>query len=405
MKHLALLARLGMCAALSCGLGCTHNVELYERAGPGAGGTGGADSQPLQLTEPPKREISARFWHTCALDHAKLWCWGRNEPTSLNLGSAAYAARPVEVKVTGTPVSLGTGWGTTCALTDSGLLWCWGQNDQGQLGQGDSQVHVAPVQIMLPEPVRHFDLGHAHVCAITESRALWCWGWNKEHQLGLNEQTPAGLTHLSPQRMPGAQAWHSVSTGDGHTCALTTQGELYCWGRNSSLQCGVGAGTAGQMHAPVRVGGAAHFTQLASAQESSCALDPEGAIWCWGLNTWGQMGRVGTQAGVPTLAMKRKGWLRVDANTFGTCANGVSGDLWCWGFNEWGDFGVGDRLPRPEPTLIEPGVVWHSTAVGWQHSCGRRQDDSLWCAGRGAEGQLGDGTTDISVTWRRVAMP
>jgi cysteine-rich repeat protein len=39
-----------------------------------------------------------------------------------------------------------------------------------------------------------------------------------------------------------------------------------------------------------------------------------------------------------------------------------------------------------------PGQAWTTIAAGTHHTCGKRQDGSLWCWGQNTEGEVGDGT-------------
>ena len=42
-----------------------------------------------------------------------------------------------------------------------------------------------------------------------------------------------------------------------------------------------------------------------------------------------------------------------------------------------------------------PGQAWAQVAAGNWHTCGRRQDGSLWCWGNNADGEIGDNTLEL----------
>ena len=61
--------------------------------------------------------------------------------------------------------------------------------------------------------------GNTHTCAILGDGSLWCWGRNSNGQLGIGNATD----QPSPVRVGSATDWRSVSAGGGTTCAVTTE--------------------------------------------------------------------------------------------------------------------------------------------------------------------------------------
>ena len=81
------------------------------------------------------------------------------------------------------------------------------------------------------------------------------------------------------------------------------------------------------------------------------------------------------------------------------CAAATTGDAYCWGDNSEGQLGRGTTFPRargatdPVPAIVLGGHRFRRVFAGFAHACGIALDDTAWCWGRNAEGQLGDGTT------------
>ncbi|WP_394840438.1 hypothetical protein LVJ94_30810 [Pendulispora rubella] len=98
--------------------------------------------------------------HACALlNDGTVWCWGDNYSGTLGAGQSngvsvepKESAMPLQVKdLPGTPTSIASGTGFTCALLSDGKVLCWGDNSWGTLGQGtfDDVPHLTPVSVPL----------------------------------------------------------------------------------------------------------------------------------------------------------------------------------------------------------------------------------------------------------------
>ena len=140
-----------------------------------------------------------------------------------------------------------------CAIKSDGTLACWGAGDNGRLGDGSGNSRSTPVYVSaLGTGVAQVAAGGTHTCAVKTDGSLWCWGYNAYGQLG--DGTTTG--RVVPTLVAGGHAFAAVSAGPivpffGHTCGVTTSGAVYCWGDNLTLQLGVPALT--HSNAPVRV--------------------------------------------------------------------------------------------------------------------------------------------------------
>ena len=79
-----------------------------------------------------------------------------------------------------------------------------------------------------------------------------------------------------------------ISTGDYHTCGLTSRGAAYCWGYNGSG--GLGDGTTSNASIPQAVIGGLKFASIQPGAFHTCGLTSRGAAYCWGYNAQGQLG-------------------------------------------------------------------------------------------------------------------
>ncbi len=302
------------------------------------------------------------------------------------LGSAPVAATGI--------VAIAAGSGHTCAVASDGGLMCWGLNDSGQLGNGTSGDSVpSPTNVQdLPEAVTAVSLGDAHTCALTTVGDVLCWGENDAGKLG--DGTSGGI-RMTPAAVSGLESAVSVAAGFLHTCALTTEGGVKCWGSNFFGQLGTGSGAA-ESALPVDVSGlTSGVAAIAAGGYHTCAVMLAGGVVCWGRNDHGQLGdgsdssAASTPVGVVGLA---GGVAAVAAGAFHTCALTTSGGVACWGRNTAGQLGDGTFAGGAIPVDVLDLTNVAAIAAGGLHTCASAPA-GVSCWGRDGDGQLGDGAS------------
>ena len=195
-----------------------------------------------------------------------------------------------------------------------------------------------------------------------------------------------------------------VSAGHDHACALTEQGQVYCWGNNRRGQ--LGAGERAPQPTPTLVPLASSAKAIAAGAEFSCAALGDGRVYCFGAGDRGQLGPGATaDQGAPTLLVDGGGQPLKEVKGLGLggvvgtaeasahgCAVLESGDLMCWGQNDYGQLGTGQTSPSAAParvmtSLAADGMV--EIELGGFHTCARQRIGRLWCWGRNHDWQLG----------------
>jgi len=287
-------------------------------------------------------------------------------------------------------VQVEAGRAHTCALGADGSVWCWGSDSNGQLGNSGGSTDT-PDAVMGIDDAVALTVGDYHTCVIRSGGSVWCWGENARLQLGRT----TGATD-QPGMVEGIDDATAISGGAQFTCALRSDERIWCWGENHRSQLGfVGANTANV----TLVSGTSAATGLDCGDNHCCALRTAADdVYCWGQNNNGQLGRGSTSTSEASPRRIHRG---ADALSCGGsfCCLGDDGAVLCWGRGSNGRLGTGDSTSvlEPGPMVIDEddvpldGVA--DLSCGGTFACARLMDDQVVCWGRGAYGQLGNGST------------
>lgn len=203
-----------------------------------------------------------------------------------------------------------------------------------------------------------------------------------------------------PVRVSDTLRFTAITAGEAHTCALTFDGDTYCWGSNRYEQlgsaavtetCGSGPGAFSCSSTPVRLEEAPRFTALAASLWSTCGLDAAGAAYCWGYGLGGRNGDpLPASSGVPVKVPGGHEFLALassPASNGGTCGLAADGRVWCWGLNNRAVGGGPGVFVGPDPVLTSLRFV----SIGWggAHGCGIDEERNAYCWGSNQAGQLG----------------
>lgn len=270
-------------------------------------------------------------------------CWGRNA----GKGSAfAFPNGP-----------LASNCEASCVVA-GGKAECFGENAWGVLSPNDPAVLGEQKMVRWAElgpldfgaPVRALGLGGKHGCAILEDATISCWGLDNFQQLG----GLGGTRRASITQIPGLTDVHAIASGTFHTCVALEDGTVRCWGKAETGALGVSEEPPTSVATPAVVPGLTGVEQLAADGDSTCALDREGGLWCWGDNEHGQLGVGDAKTRwVPTRVDGLPPLASMGLSNHG-CALTRKGQVWCWGDNEWGAVGDGTTNDRLAPVRVWP---------------------------------------------------
>lgn len=298
--------------------------------------------------------------------------FGRNDSYQLGLGhnasigddeSPASAVVQIDPQVGGAVVQVAVGGDFTCVRMMTGKVRCWGANNFGQLGQGHTDTlggdgllaEIPPIALMYPAV--DVTAGAHHACALCEGGTVHCWGLGQYGQLGYGSSDNVG-DNESPSQVNSVDLGGpavEVVAGAHHTCARLETGTARCWGRSDSGQLGYG-NTQGGLLPPsalgdIPIGGVVE--EVAAGWDHTCAVLDSGLAYCWGSNSFNQLGpgyvaNVGDDE-TPALAGPMEQGLRsvrsihLGAMSRSTCVLLDDGALRCYGEDDVGQLGYGGR--------------------------------------------------------------
>lgn len=336
--------------------------------------------------------ISAGNEHTCALtSQSEVKCWGRNVDGQLGDGRDSASVTPVRVINLSGVKAIAVGAAHTCALTNEGDVSCWGWNSHGQLGDASRISSTMPLRVYGLSGVKAIAAGAHHTCALTNEGDVSCWGLNSYGQLGnalrKNSAAPVQVSQMSQKSRVT-----KIALGAYHTCALTDEGEVMCWGLNFHRQ--LGQTSYGVSSTPVTISGLQGVTAVAAGVNHTCILTNDGEVKCWGNNADGQLGddSVGDRS-TPMQVRGLQGVTAVAAGANHTCVLTNDGEVKCWGNNADGQLGDGTNVDRAKAMPVSGLQEVMVLSAGSHYTCALKNDDEIKCWGRNADGQLGDGTT------------
>ena len=323
-----------------------------------------------------------------------------------------------------------SGFYHTCVVTASGNVKCWGRNDSGQLGDNEWTKKLNPVYVDASKgssthlsDIVQIETGFYHTCTLTTSGNVKCWGKNNSMQLGLGDNKNVPKNHPldvvdgrnSTTLLSGVV---QISAGGNHTCALTSSGNVKCWGYGGYGQLGDDGNFGSDFPTDVVAADGsdsslANIVQVSTGGHHSCALDNSGDVKCWGRNNYGQLGNGNrNDKNHPETVMVRdennnsiplSGIVQIASGGAHTCALTMSGRVKCWGQGHFGEMGNGSfRRFNERPVSVASLTNAVQISAVKYHTCALTSSGNIKCWGLTGYGQLGNGVKNNTSKHRPV---
>ena len=305
--------------------------------------------------------------------------------------------------------SVDASYGFTCAITTEGALYCWGASffdrepgrrvlgrevpRAGRLSScGFAPCRKTPLRILEQSTFEQIDAG-ATSCAIQTDGKTLCWGFRGYGQSGVGERLDGmeDTTSAPPREVQGGARFVSLAVGADHVCALAGDSTAWCWGNAG------GIGVAGErcrngrtcVTMPTKIRDGTQFIALTAANDFTCGLHTDGKAECWG---------VGLRLAPSGLTFRA-----ISAGFSHGCAVGTDSLAYCWGRGAEGQLGTGSTANSASPVPVSGGLHFRAISAGDRYTCGLTMEGAAHCWGAGSGGQLGAGDKISSNVPRPVA--
>lgn len=178
-----------------------------------------------------------------------------------------------------------------------------------------------------------------------------------------------------------------ISAGENHTCILNSDGAAYCWGDNSVGQLGNGS-TESSMKA-VAVSGDLEFKSISVGWDHTCGITVDTEAYCWGRGRYGRLGNGSAENSlIPTAVSGGLSFEQVNSGMAHTCGITTGGDAFCWGRGEDGILGNSSIESSLVPVPVSGGLTFGSIHAGSATTCGITTGGDAYCWGASDFGNL-----------------
>ncbi|KAJ0233881.1 Regulator of chromosome condensation [Hirschfeldia incana] len=295
----------------------------------------------------------------------------------------------------------------------------WGSGDYGRLGLGslESQWTPSVCSALTDHSITALSCGGAHTLFLTETRRVFATGLNDFGQLGVSHvQTHA----MEPLEVSGIEndVLH-ISAGYNHSAAVTVDGELYMWGKNTSGQLGLGKNAPRVVHVPTKVEALSGIPikSMALGSEHSIAVTDGGEVLSWGGGGSGRLGHGHESSFFGILKSKSEFTPRLIKELEGIKVNNVAagllhtactdenGSAFMFGERSINKMGFGGVRNATTPSIISEVPYAEEVACGGYHTCVVTRSGELYTWGSNENGCLGTESTYVSHSPVRVEGP
>ena len=326
-------------------------------------------------------------YHTITLsDDGIAHSFGRNKEGELGLGQKNnIVSLPTPIPNLPQINLISCGLYFTVCVDCEGFIWSFGDNIFGQLGTGNKTSFNVPQKILdIPSPILSVACGSSHTLVITSDSNLWSWGRNDLGQLGHGDKE----AYLKPQKTSFSNI-SKISAGSYHSLIQNNKGEIFACGHNFQGQCGLGHFNTAQITPSLILNAPENIVQFVCGYAQSLFLDSEGNVYSVGENDDGQLGLgheinqnvLNKIPNIPPIKI-------ISCVGSICCLIDFDGNLWSFGNNYEGQLGHGVKIINALKCIQQ--ISYGSCG---QHFIAKNSQNQIFVTGNNDYGQLGTGDT------------
>ncbi|XP_072310878.1 probable E3 ubiquitin-protein ligase HERC1 isoform X3 [Eucyclogobius newberryi] len=283
---------------------------------------------------------------------------------------------------------------------DTVMVYVWGSNSSHQLAEGTLEKILLPKLTQGFSDAQMIEAGQYCTFSVSEDGSVKACGKGSYGRLGLgdsnNQSIPKKLV-LEPHR--NMKKVSSSKGSDGHTLAITVEGEVFSWGDGEYGKLGHG-NSATQKYPKIIQGPLVGkvVVCVSAGYRHSAAVTCDGELYSWGEGDFGRLGHSDSQSrNVPTLVKDVSSVGQVACGSSHTIAVAQDGrTVWSFGGGDNGKLGHGDtnRVYRPKVIEALQGFIIRKVCAGSQSSLALTSAGQVFAWGCGS--CLGCGSSETT---------
>ncbi|KAK2827719.1 hypothetical protein Q7C36_018645 [Tachysurus vachellii] len=335
----------------------------------------------------------------------KVFVWGSNSSHQLAEGTLEKILQPKLAQGFSDAQVIEAGQYCTFSVSSDGSVRACGKGSYGRLGLGDSNNQSVPKKLVLDPPrcmrkVSSSKGSDGHTLAVTVEGEVFSWGDGDYGKLGHGNSA----TQKYPKIIQGpllGKVVVCVSAGYRHSAAVTNDGELYTWGEGDFGR--LGHSDSHSRNVPTLVKDISGVGQAACGSSHTVAVAQDGrVVWSFGGGDNGKLGHGDTNRVYrPKVIEALHGYIirKVCAGSQCSLALTSAGQVFAWGCGSCLGCGSSETTSL-RPRFIEEMSVTKiiDISCGDSHCLALSHENEVYAWGNNAMGQCGQGHTSTPIT-------